>query len=151
MAKGPQKNVPALPVGRPSKFTTELGTQICALIVEGIPLRAISKKLEFGLTTLFRWLEQDEEFRKQYARARELQAEVLADEIVAISDDGQNDTYEDDEGQVRTNFDVVQRSRLRVDARKWVAAKLLPKKYGEKQQVEHSGTVTLEGLVCGNE
>ncbi len=73
-----------------------------------------------------------------YVRAREDQADTLADEIVAIADDGSNDTYEKD-GVVLTNQDVVARSRLRVDARKWVAAKLKPKKYGDKVDVEHSG------------
>lgn len=119
-------------MGRPSKYTPKLGEGICAEIVDGIPIRAICKKYKIDVRTLFRWLERDEMFRQQYARAREIQAEVIADEIVAISDDGSNDTYTDGDGQVRTNFDVVQRSRLRVDARKWVASKLLPKKYGEK-------------------
>jgi len=73
-----------------------------------------------------------------YARAREAQAEVLADEIVEIADDSSEDFIfaegEDQDGKGAkkyVNKEYVKRSALRVDARKWVAAKLLPKKYGD--------------------
>ena len=79
----------------------------------------------------------------QYARAREEQAETYADEIVAIADDGRNDTYIDENGNERVNQDVVARSRLRVEARKWVASKLKPKKYGDRLQNEHTGTIEI--------
>jgi hypothetical protein len=74
------------------------------------------------------------EFRHQYARAREAQADFLAEEILQIADDGENDTYATENGPA-VNHDVVQRSRLRVDARKWLASKLAPKKYGDKLAV----------------
>ena len=81
-----------------------------------------------------------------YARARETQALHLADELLDIADDGSNDTYEKSvgaEGETvkLTNFDVVQRSRLRVDTRKWVLSKMLPKIYGEKLDLTHKGKV----------
>lgn len=82
-----------------------------------------------------RWIEANEGFRKNYARAREDQADVLAEEILQIADDGLNDTYTDEKGNECTNQDVIARSRLRVDARKWYASKLAPKKYGEKLAV----------------
>lgn len=73
-----------------------------------------------------------------YARARESQAEVLADEIIEIADDSSEDFIfaegEDKDGNGAKKFinkEYVKRSALRVDARKWVAAKLLPKKYGD--------------------
>ena len=78
-----------------------------------------------------------EEFVRQYARAREAQAEVRADEIVDIADDVLSDFTKDKDGKVTVNHDHIQRSRLRVDARKWIAAKLLPKRYGDKMQ--HTG------------
>lgn len=86
-----------------------------------------------------RWLEAHEDFREKYARARADQADFLAEEILQIADDGLNDTYTDEEGNVRTNQDVIARSRLRVDSRKWYASKLLPKKYGDRVQQEVSG------------
>jgi hypothetical protein len=93
-----------------------------------------------GKATVFRWLGANEEFRDQYARAREAQAEALADEIIDIADDGHNDWMERNQGDAAgwvQNGEAMQRSRLRVDARKWVASKLLPKKYGDKLDHEH--------------
>lgn len=94
--------------------------------------------------TVFRWLADDRyaAFREQYARAREAQADALVDEMLDIADDGTNDWMADRESEdgFRYNGDAVQRSRLRIDARKWMAAKLQPKKYGEKLEVEHGVT-----------
>nr|WP_246307956.1 hypothetical protein [Chitinibacter bivalviorum] len=91
------------------------------------------------MATVLRWLDRHEEFRGKYARAREIQADTLADEIISISDDGLNDTYVDDKGNQRTDYDVVARSKLRVDARKWYASKLAPKKYGDKIEQKLTG------------
>jgi hypothetical protein len=75
------------------------------------------------------------EFADQYARAREAQADSLFDDILAIADDSQSDTYTDDHGNVKTDQEVIGRARLRVDARKWMAGKLRPKVYGEKLEL----------------
>lgn len=126
--------------GRPSDYTQELVDEICERIIEGESLRAICKSDNMPNTsTVLRWLDKYETFRLQYTRAKEEQAEKFADEIVQIADDGLNDTYVDENGKQRTDQDVIARSRLRVEARKWVAAKLKPKKYGEKVQTEVSG------------
>lgn len=94
-----------------------------------------------GMTTVLRWLADEEkpEFRLQYAYAREAQADLLAEEILEIADDGSNDTYEDADGNQRTDQDVIARSRLRVDARKWLASKMAPKRYGDKIEATHTG------------
>lgn len=91
--------------------------------------------------SVFRWLASEnlKSFRDQYARAREAQADAMADEILQIADDGQNDTYVDEEGRPRTDTDVIARSRLRVDARRWLASKLKPKVYGDKIDTMLSG------------
>lgn len=131
-------------MGRPAlEFSQEVADHICEQIAEGRSLRAILREDESlpSSSTIFKWLAQNEEFAKQYARAREAQADSLFDEILTIADDGLNDTYTDEEGNVRTNQDVIARSRLRVDARKWMAGKLRPKVYGEKIQTELSGNV----------
>jgi len=126
--------------GRPSAFSAELADRICEEIANGRSLRAICSDPSMpGKATVFRWLAQEEGFRDQYARAREAQADALADEILDIADDGANDTYVDEDGRERTNTDVIARSRLRVDARKWIAAKLKPKVYGDKLATELSG------------
>lgn len=127
--------------GRPSSYTQSVADEICTRIAEGESLRKICLNNHIPeLRTVMRWLAHDdrEEFRRQYARARELQADRLAEEILQIADDGQNDTYQTDDGEA-VNHDVIARSRLRVDARKWLAAKMAPKKYGERVQQEISG------------
>src|SRR5450830_1331321 len=131
-AKTPAKRAPrkAAPkkMGRPTIFSQALADQICARLIEGESLRAICLDESMpSLSAVFGWLAKGErqDFAQQYARARELQAEKLFDEIIAIADDGQNDTYTDPEsGAVRVDHDVIARSKLRVDARKWAAAKL---------------------------
>jgi hypothetical protein len=121
-------------VARPSLYTAELSEAICEHIAHGNSLVGFCK--EDGnpsYTTVMRWLTEKPEFRDSYTRARESQAEYLAEEILAISDDGSRDVYVTDEGIEVVNHDVIARSRLRVDSRKWYAGKLQPKKYSDKQ------------------
>lgn len=84
--------------------------------------------------TVYRWLEAHEEFRQQYARAREVQADTLSDEILDISNTpvigAKTKTGKD--GVEVTEGDMIEHRRLQVDARKWLASKLAPKKYGDK-------------------
>lgn len=128
--------------GRPSSFTQEKADAICERIAGGESLRSICLSDDMpGITTVMRWLadESNSAFRAQYARARETQADFMAEEILSIADDGTNDSYTDDEGRQRTDQDVIARSRLRVEARKWLASKMAPKKYGDKVQQELTG------------
>ena len=126
-------------------FSQDLFDRICDRIADGESLRDICK--EEGMPNkgkFFYWLANDKALSDQYAKAKEAQAEFMADEIMNIADDGTNDWIEQrgDDGAIKAyklNGEAVARSRLRVDARKWVAAKLLPKKYGEKVDVAHSG------------
>lgn len=114
--------------GRPSSFTPEIGDDICERLANGESLRRICLTPNYPRqATVFRWLAANQEFREQYARAREAQADTLADEIIDIAD-GKRAEYEGAEAD-------VQRDRLAMDARKWVAAKLKPKVYGEKQLI----------------
>lgn len=127
-------------MGRPTKYTELLGEKICAGIVAGFSLRKICSVDGFpNVDTLFHWLsKRDHPFSEQYAHARSVQAELLADELIELADDDSGDVT----GEPRMpNSVAVQRSRLRVDTRKWVASKLLPKKYGDKQEIEHSGEI----------
>jgi hypothetical protein len=70
--------------------------------------------------------------------------EAMAHEIEQIADDGSRDTYEDAEGNVKVDHDVIARSRLRVDTRKWLMSKLQPKKYGDKLDVDANVAMTVE-------
>lgn len=130
-----------MPAGRPSSFTQEKADYICQELAEGRSLRKICE--EDGMPsagTVCRWLAENEQFQKQYARAREAQADVLFEEILDISDESHTTTKvvghgEDAEEVVVYDSVAVQRNRLRVDARKWMAGKLRPKKYGEKLEL----------------
>ena len=141
---GPKKRKPRK-AGRPSGYTEAIAVEICRRIAERESLRKICADPDMpDKTTVLRWLaaKENAEFRTQYAHAREMQADTLFDEALAIADDGTNDWMErlDKDGQAagwQLNGEHVQRSRLRVDTRKWAAGKLAPKKYGDKLQ--HTG------------
>ncbi len=95
-------------------------------IAEGQSLKSIcDTKGMPSRETVYTWLAKDAEFLDKYARAREDQADFYADEIIDIAD------TEPDSNK----------ARVRIDARKWKASKLQPKKYGDKIDVNHSGTI----------
>ena len=111
---------------------------ICERLAEGESLRTICRSDGMpSRTEVFRWLADDANaaFRDQYARAKEFGIEAMADDIQEISDDARNDWMEangEDNAGWRANGEHIQRSRLRVDSRKWILSKLAPKKYGDK-------------------
>ncbi len=123
-----------------SSFTQEMADIICERIAKGESLRKICLDKDTpSHTTILKWLRDIDGFASQYARAREDQAEHYLDEIIAISDDVSLDEIIDGEGNPRTNHEAIQRSRLKVDTRKWAMSKLAPKKYGDKIQQEIVG------------
>jgi hypothetical protein len=132
-------------MGRPSTYTEDMATAICAEISAGRSLRSICNDDDMPeQRTVFRWLAAHASFRQQYAVAREAQADAMLEEILEIADDGKSDKYLDGEGNERTDQDVIARSRLRVDARKWAMSKMAPKKYGDKLDLNHAGGVTVQ-------
>lgn len=138
------------PIGRPSDFTQTLADEICSLIASGNSLRRVCMLENMpAKTTIFRWLRERKEFRDNYEVAVNERTEDDVEDIRDIADDGSNDFQEqmekDGSTTLRLNSENIQRSRLRVDTRKWIASKRLPKKYGERIEatVEHSGGLTL--------
>jgi hypothetical protein len=135
-----------MPGGRPSSYTKAKADEIITRVMGGEGLRSITKDEHMpSLQTVFTWLGKSEhaEFLERYADARGIQADVMAEEILDISDDGLNDyvTKERNNGDEYTALDSehVQRSKLRVDTRKWLMARLNAPKYGDKISTEHSG------------
>jgi len=128
-------------MGHPTDYGPEISARICEQLALGRSLRDICEDEKTPhIATVMRWLNVHSEFREQYARARELQAEYLIDEIVEIADDATNDYMRDkDSAGYRQNGEWLARSRLRVDTRKWAASKMAPKKYGDKSAHEFSG------------
>ncbi len=132
-------------MARPSDYNNETALNICALIAEGSSLVSICKNEDMPSTvTVYAWLQKHEEFLNIYTRAREDQADTLADQIIDIADEAST-TVKSQDGFTEVVFDntAIARNRLRVEARKWVAAKLKPKKYGDKIEATHKGSVTL--------
>lgn len=114
---------------------------ICQRIAEGESLRSVCRDENMpGLRTVLEWLEAEEEFRVKYARAREIQADLMAAELIDIADDGTNDWMEKKNASGENlgwaeNGEALKRSQIRIATRQWIASKLLPKKYGEKLAV----------------
>jgi AcrR family transcriptional regulator len=130
-------------MGRPSKYTPALGDKICSQIIDGVGLREICAEVGISIPTIFYWIQHNERFSKHYARARQIQAEILADELKTIADEKPVCLIPTKSGGSfeATDKSGIERNRLRVDTRKWIASKLLPKKYGDKLEVEHSGEI----------
>lgn len=125
--------------GRPSLYSQEIAVIICAKIADGHSLRKICREEGIpSLTTVFEWLADKPEFAEQYARARDAQADAMADDIQDIADTPPALTAE---GKIDAG-DVADK-RLRIDTRKWIASKLKPKKYGDKIEQEIKGEIGL--------
>jgi len=139
--------------GRPTIFTKQIADVICMRIADGESLREIVKT--DGLpdrTTVYDWLLRNEEFAHQYTRAREEQADTLADEIIAIADEQPEIIAVIDKktgALIEHKLDgaFLQWQKNRIDARKWTAMKLKPKKYGDKLQVAGSKDEPVEHKV----
>ena len=130
-------------IGRSSDYSEEMAGIICGRIAEGESLRAICSDADMPhASTVCRWLAVHSAFREQYAHAREIQADVLFDEVLHIADTplmGEK-TKTTSDGKVEvTTGDMLEHRKLQIDARKWMAARLQPKKYGEKVTNEITG------------
>jgi len=121
-------------MARPTKYNKELGERICKSIADGASL--VSTLKQDGMPTqalIYSWLAEDkhEGFLEMYKRAREQQQENWAEQIIEISDkDGD-----------------VNRDRLRVDSRKWLVARLMPRKYGDRTLIEGDVTVHVKRII----
>lgn len=118
--------------------------QILLSIEEGNSLRTTLKREGMPSSTAFyEWIDNDEQKAVHYARACEKRADAIFEEILDIADDASNDFTLADIGDgiqiEKFNSEHVQRSRLRVDARKWMAGKMNPKKYGDKTDITSGG------------
>lgn len=121
------------PGGRPSDYTEELADAICERISNGESLKHITDGDDMpSRVTVHAWLIKYPEFLNKYESAREMQADVFADEMDDIAKDSSLD---------------VQRARLIIDTRKWTSSKLRPKKYGDKIDMTTGGNAITPVLV----
>jgi hypothetical protein len=106
---------------------------MCERMIAGESLRSICESPGMpSRRVIFNWLDKNEEFRAKYELARQMQVEWWAHEIIEIADDSSGDFVINERGERVVDNENIQRSRLRVDSRKWVMAKLHPARYGDK-------------------
>lgn len=132
--------------GRPTKYTQELADKICEELSMGNSIRTVCTPTEMpSPKTFYSWLRRYPEFLKQYEVAKQESTDAMAEDLLDIADDGTNDYMErqDKDGVGQgwwvINGEAIQRSRLRVDTRKFLMAKMKPKKYGDKVDLTSGG------------
>ena len=133
---------------------TDIINQVCKRIIEGESMRNILKDESLPhLSTFLDWISANKAKSEQYARAMEIRGELLFEEMIDIADDGTNDWMDKygKDGEIigsQINTEHVQRSKLRVDTRKWYLSKLNPKKFGDKidANLNHEGKIQLEQI-----
>ena len=126
--------------------------RIIDAIEDGKSLRDIAKMEGMPKpSTIVLWAEQDPEYAEQYARAMEIRHEMMAAELLDIADHASNDWMEandPDNPGYRLNGEHIQRSRLRVDTRKWLLSKLAAKKYGDRVEMNVQGNLGIDVTVA---
>jgi len=139
-------------MARPTTYTQDLADKICEQLALGISMRTVSRDESLpAMSTMFKWLREHKEFSEQYEKAKQESTDAMAEDILDIADNGTNDYIERENKDGSTyeviNNEAIQRSRLRVDTRKWLMSKMKPKKYGEKLELsgdkENPLTVTV--------
>ena len=135
-------------IGRPSLYTEELAHEICVRLGSGESLRKICLDDRIPhIATVMSWLTKKPEFLEQYTRAREIQAETQFDELIDIVDQHPDLAHVvgKDGELIEVKFDssYVAWMKLRVDTRKWTAARMAPKKYGEQKTAEETNDLTV--------
>lgn len=128
MATKPKKK------GRPTTFSQPLADTICERIANGETLRAVCRDIQLAPSTVIEWTFTNKPFSEQYAHARQKQADAWADMVV-------EEAFNSHDAAI---------GRLRVDALKWVASKLAPKRYGDKVEVEQTGTTKVKVIMGGD-
>lgn len=135
-------------IGRPSIYSEELANEICVRLGLGESLRKICLDERIpSMATVMTWLSRKPEFLEQYTRAREIQAETQFDELIDIVDQHPDLAHVvgKDGELIEVKFDssYVAWMKLRVDTRKWTAARMAPKKYGEQKTAEETNDLTV--------
>lgn len=137
--------------GRPSDYNNLIADSICEQIALGRSVIQISSDPDYpSEATIYNWLAKFPAFMEKYTRARELQAEHYASEIVALADtpvEARKVVIKPDGSEEVTIGDSVERSKLQIESRKWIAMKLLPKKYGDRIQQDISGSLDIASVL----
>jgi hypothetical protein len=135
----------------PVRYSAELAEAICSRMENGESLRSICRDETMpSYQAVLKWRSNVEGFDERYALARQAQAHALVDELIEIADDSRNDWMErndpENPGWI-ANVEHIQRTRVRLDTRKWLASKILPKVYGEKLELAGDAKAPLRVVV----
>lgn len=140
--------------GRPSDYNEATALAILEQVADGVPLKEICQQPGMpDRGTVRRWRLANADFRTMYAHAREEFADSLADELLGLADNSREGvkTKDGPNGVEVTTGDMVERARLQIDTRKWLASKILPKKYGDKLDLSSSdGTMSPTRVIRPN-
>ena len=113
-------------------------------IAEGGRVKAVVEKHFLTTSKFHKWVMRDPLLAERYDEALKIQSENMLDEMLTIADDGSNDTYEDEKtGKKRVDYDVVNRSRLRIEQRRWHGSKVNPDRFGEKVKIDQKIETTV--------
>lgn len=123
-------------MGRPSKYSQELADTICLRLACGESMRSVCRDSDMpSMQTMWTWLREKPDFLEQYERAKQESADAMSEDALALADESAEVIVGDD----RSDSARVQAKKLQVDTRKWLMAKMKPKKYGDKVDVTSGG------------
>lgn len=126
-------------------FNEKIAKEICKAIStssKGLKRLCAENKHWPSRSHIYSWFDEQPLFKDAYARAKQNQIESLVDDIIEIADDTSLDYIEDEKGKIVVNHDHINRARLRIDSRKWLAAKLCPRLYGDKNKEDENDAIT---------
>ncbi len=124
------------PGRQPLPNAAEIKRDLCAWLEQGKTLAAFLREMPNapGRVTITDWLAADADFAEQYARAREIGHDAIAEELLTITDE---EPERDPQGKIDAGS--VAHQRLRADTRRWLLSKWQPKRYGDKIEATHQG------------
>lgn len=132
--------------GRPEIWDPLWADKICERLANGDSLRTVCKDPQMpGMTTVFKWLREHDEFAKQYARATEERAEAFAEDILVDAENAPNVVL----GIDKSDNARVNAVKIKIDTKKWLMAKMKPKKYGEKLDLTSDGKALPQPIYGG--
>ena len=118
------------------KYDAELAEKVLDLLAQSGSLRRVCRELGVSRNSIIPWVvDNTEGFGDAYARAKEHGIDTLVEETLDIADDGSNDYMETEHGPA-LNSESIQRSKVRVETRRWLAERLAPRRYGLRQGLD---------------
>lgn len=124
-------------MARPSEYTQEKADKICEQLAQGISLRTVCASKDMpSAVTVFAWMRENDEFLKQYERAKAESSDALNEVILDLGDEAITKSQQVD---FKASNAVVSAYKLKADNLKWYMSKMKPKKYGDKLDLTTNG------------